>query len=377
MNIASKTRNGLRIAFVSDIHLGHANNSASEIIKNLQIAFPDNSETGELDMIVLVGDVFDGLLYLTDDDVWAIKYWVTSFLRLCKKHDIVLRVLKGTPSHDWEQSEIFANTNSIAEIGTDIKYVKVLSIEYIERFGITALYVPDEVNPSTEKTLSQVHELLQAKGLDQVDYAFMHGQFEYQLPDFVAAPKHDSAAYLRIVKYLISIGHVHTFSRFERIIAQGSFDRLSHGQEEPKGHVRAFVRGVDDYDVVFVENEGAKRFVTVNCLGMSIDDTIKEVDNVVTDLPAGSYTRIRVNHDNPILESMDILIRRHPLFTWGKIVENNTETNENERIVEETIFEPITITRDNIEELLIERMAHQCTSAEVLNAAELILRELK
>lgn len=367
----------LNIAVASDIHLGHSNNLAIDIVKNLRKAFPDNAATAALDIIFLAGDVFDNLLNAPDEDLIDIDFWIAYMLNLCKKHDILLRVLDGTKSHDWYQSERFMTINQLANIDANIKYVKELSIEYIERHDIHVLYVPDEINPTTEKTLSQVYELLEAKGLSQVDYAIMHGQFSYQLPAFIKASKHDEMAYLKLVKHLIFIGHVHTFSRFDRIIAQGSFDRLSHGQEEAKGHVRAVVRGVNDYDIVFIENEGAKRFVTVHCLGMTIDETIKEVDSIVTDLPAGSFVRIKVNNDNPILESLDVLIRRHPLFVWGKLVEETDKQGNAIVGQEEIIFKPITITRDNIEELLMERIAHKSATAEVFNAAELILKELK
>ena len=79
-------------------------------------------------------------------------------------------------------------------------------------------------------------------GLTKVDYAVMHGQFDYQLPKHITGmPRHDSQKYLDIVKHYIFIGHIHTHSVYDRIIAQGSFDRLTHGQEEPKGYVVSIV----------------------------------------------------------------------------------------------------------------------------------------
>ena len=80
----------LHLAVVSDIHLAHKRNPASRIIQNLRDAFPDNVETAQLDLIVLAGDVFDGLISLPDDEVTDIKAWITYMLRLCKKHDIIL-----------------------------------------------------------------------------------------------------------------------------------------------------------------------------------------------------------------------------------------------------------------------------------------------
>ncbi|BDD79896.1 hypothetical protein [Burkholderia phage FLC9] len=366
----------LKIAVVSDIHLGHARNPTERIIKNLRAAFPDNAETAELDMIVLAGDVFDTHLALPDDVVTEIKVWVTYMLRLCKKHDILLRVLEGTPSHDWKQSKIFQSLNQVTGIGADLKYVKSLSIEYEERHDMWCLFVPDEWTNSTETTLSQVHDLLRAKGLTQVDYAFMHGQFEYQLPPVVKAQKHSSEEYLKIVKHLIFIGHVHIHSRYDRIIAQGSFDRLSHGEEGPKGHVRAYRRGAES-DVVFVENEAALRFVTVKCETMTVEDTLAEIAKQVEGLPEDSFVRVQATYDNPIFSNMDLLIRKWPWFTWDKKPIDDGETEAAETMVDDEIsYIPITITRDNVTSLLTDRLINSGASSDILAMAQEIMPEV-
>ncbi len=367
--------NTLHLAVISDIHLGHRRNSTPEIIKNLRCAIPDNAYTSELDIIFLAGDVFDDLLTLPDSDVIQIDSWIVFLLKMCKKHDILLRVLEGTPSHDWKQSERFTALNDITGTNADVKHIKDLSIEYIDKYNINVLYVPDEWD-NTDSTLSQTHELLRAKGLDKVDYAIMHGQFEYQLPQHITkAPRHDSLAYHAIVKELIFIGHVHVHSRNNRIIAQGSFDRLSHGEEGPKGHVRAKVHSNGDRDVVFVENEGAMRFVTVRCTNMSLEDTLHEVDDQVGNLPEGSHIRLEANYDHSIFTNMEVLIRRYPLFHWSKL--SREADDEGIEIVEdETVFVPITITRENLPALLLERVASSGVSEPVFNAAEALLKEV-
>lgn len=365
----------LKIAVVSDVHLGHRRNDARNIAENLRLAFPDNAETADLDILFLAGDIFDDLLSLPHEDVVEIDLWIVYLLRLVKKHDITLRVLEGTPSHDWKQSERFSNINQLTSIDADLKYVKDLSIEYIEKFDIHVLYVPDEWD-STEKTLNQIHDLLKAKGLEKVDFAIMHGQFEYQLPPHVKAQKHNSEAYLKIVEHLIFIGHVHVHSRYDRIIAQGSFDRLSHGEEGPKGHVRAVVSPDGRYDVVFMENKHAKIFLTVRVHFLSLEETIETIDRQVQALPEGSQVRVEANYDHPIFANMEMLIRRHPLFTWTKLPREDEEQETAAIIEDETIFIPITLTRDNIGGLLMERAANSGATSEILTAAELMLREV-
>ncbi len=367
----------LRIAAVSDIHLGNRRNTAAEITKNLYAAFPDNAETGQLDLIVLVGDVYDDLLSLPHDDVVDIDLWIAYMLHLCAKWKIVLRVLKGTPSHDWEQPRRFTDLEAILKTGVDLRYVRELSIEYIEKLGITALYVPDEWNADNQKTYEEVLGLLRAKGLDKVDYAFMHGQFEHQIPAAHKAPTHNAQNYLALVRELIFIGHVHIPSTFDRIYAQGSFDRLFHGEEHPKGHLRAVVWPNGERDVTFVENVGAKRFVTIGCVDLTLEETLQKLDRQVAHLPDGSYVRVEANDDNPVFSNMEVLIRRYPTYVWGKLVRTKDEKDDPEQQVEEeTLYVPITLTKDNIGNLLMERLSTQGLAVEVLDAAVEILKDV-
>lgn len=368
----------LKLASVSDIHLGSKRNETEYIIQNLEREFADDASFAELDLLVLAGDVFDRLLSLSDECVYSIDSWIVSLLRRCKKHDVILRVLYGTPSHDRGQSKRFVHFNEEARIGADLQYVDELAIEFIPKLGINVLYVPDEWEEDTADTLSQVKEMMAVRGLKTVDYAFMHGQFNYQLPAMIKAPKHDEHEYLRLVDKLIFIGHVHSYSRFDRIIAQGSFDRLSHGEEEAKGHVRATVRSRDDFEIVFRENRGARKYITLECEWLSLEDTLKKVSEAVEHLEDGSFVRLACTKDNPILSEMDQLVRMRPLITWSKIVRNPDD--EHEQIRDDEIndeYIPIQITRENIQKLVMSRMEMKTSDPAMLELAENFLVELR
>lgn len=349
----------IHLATLSDIHLGHRRNCASEIIKNLRCAIDDSAATAQLDLIFLAGDVFDDLLLLNNDEVLEIDLWIYWLLTLCVKYDIVLRVLEGTPRHDRKQSKRFELINEVMGNVVDLKYVTEISVEHIERFGIDVLYIPDEATETPEKTLCIAKEVMAARGLEQVDFAIMHGCFDYQIPYLASDHKHDSKAYLAMVRYLIFIGHVHTFSQLDRITAQGSFDRLAHGQEEPKGHVRATVYQNGEREVTFVENTGAKKFVTLKCQENTLEETLVEINELVQTLPPYSHVRLDLNVDHPLLASTDTLIRRFPMITWEKIVR---ETGEESVIAEseasEDEYSPITITRENIVQMVMNRVAY-------------------
>lgn len=380
------SRPDLTIVNFGDIHLGHRQNTTPEIIKNLISALPDNAETAKIDILLFGGDVFDLLLTLSNGYVPLIQQWIARTLKLAKKHNIMVRVLKGTPGHDWEQSQLWESINAIADIGADLKYVKTIQIEYIEQYGISVLYVPDEANSTTEKTLNQVRDIMRAKGLDQVDFALMHGQFDYQLPDFIPAQKHDSQAYLALVRELIFVAHVHTHSRYDRIRADGvsvpgilvpgSTDRLKHGEEEAKGHLRVFCSKSGNYDVRFIENKTAKKFVTISCKGMTLESTMQEVDEKVKGLPDDSYVRIEADHDNPILLNIAQVVMRHPQYNWNKISRKEKLAEQESDLVEQSAFTQITLTEDNLSDILFDRIMKTAPRPEVLEAARRLMMEV-
>lgn len=374
--MSSKTANVVKGASFSDLHMLHRRTPTSLIIRNLGESLPDNEETAALDIIFLAGDVFDNLGDLANEDVWDVKMWAAGLLRLCKKHGIILRILEGTPSHDWKQSHLFVVLNQLAEIGADIKHVKELSIEYIEPLGISVLYVPDEWGPP-DRTLSQVKDLLKAKGLEKVDLAIMHGQFPYQLPSHVSAPTHDPEAYLAIVRFFIFIGHVHNRSEFDRIRAQGSHDRNGHGEEEAKGHYRFQIDlQSGEHYTQFVENVNAQRYVTVSVRGMTLDETLEEIHVQVKDLPELAFVRVEADKENPILSNMEVLIRKWPMLTWSKIARKDKE--EKDEIIEvEVVYKPLTITPENIGDLLMERLANVGLQGDQFEIANKILTEVR
>lgn len=370
----------LKLAVFSDIHLGNKRNRTETIIENLNKALPDNSQTADLDIIFLAGDIFDCLLELNSELIPLIDLWIDRLLRLCSKHSILLRVLEGTPSHDWKQSERFNTILNINKVSIDFKYVKALSIEHIPKFDINVLYVPDEWDTTTQGTQDQVVELLKVNKLSKVDYAIMHGSFGYQLPAAAKnAPRHDEKFYLAIVKYLIFIGHVHVNSKFDRIYAQGSFDRLSHGEEAPKGHYRATVYNENRHEISFVENKGARKYITIDCDKVEMDRLFDYIKPIVDTLPDDSCVRMKASSLHPIFQDMNSLIRMYPTVIWSKLIKDIEEEEtvlNNTLESEEVTYTPITIDKNNVEGLLLERIKKLGYDQDFLIQAQHHLQEL-
>ena len=363
----------LRIVVISDIHLGHPNTTTVEILNNLNRAFPNDYRFADIDLIFIAGDVFDRLMHLPDPNVIEIRIWISRFLRICQKHNVVLRVLEGTPSHDWKQSRLWTHLNDLAKIGTDVAYVETLSVEWLSKFGIHVLYIPDEWTPEPDETWLDVQKVLAAERLEQVDFVVMHGHFGHQLPAQANIPSHDSDRYHSITRYLIFIGHIHIHSIQGRILAPGSFDRLTHGEESPKGYLDVTVRKTGNHDLRFVENTGAKKYVTLTCRGTDVAKTLSRLEKRLNVLPPKSFVRIEAVKGDPILASLEVLKRGFPLLRFSLKVAGTGEITSQALIDLKSRYSPVALTAQNIQKLLLDRLQSQGVSEEVLKHAAEVL----
>lgn len=345
---------------ISDIHLGHNKNKTREIIDNIDKFLYVNNDFKDLDIIFIAGDLFDTLLDLSNDEISMIMGCLSKLMWFCGVNNIKLRILKGTPSHDWNQSKVAESVYKLSRVNIDFKYIDTLFIEYVKDLQLHILYVPDEWTSSTELTFNQVQQLLKDNNIEQVDIAIMHGMFNYQLRNVPGnIQKHNEADYLNIVKHYINIGHIHTYSHYERIIAQGSFDRLSHGEEEPKGGVVCEITSDHNDIFYFIENKTAKIYKTIELKSKDLESSIKKIDKIVTKLPVESYVRIKANKDHPLYSAFDNLKLKYPFVYFSKTsIEDEEEQyiliNTNNQITDDYI--PLTITRENYKELLLKEI---------------------
>lgn len=353
----------LKYLVLSDIHLGHRKTPAGEMIEHLDVFFHHYQPISpyvDLDIIFIAGDLFDQLLDFADREVCVISLWLSRLVTFCSIYDIKLRILFGTPSHDWHQSRIVETIVSMTGKTIDYRYVDTLYIEKMEDFDLTILYIPDEWTPSTDLTFSQVQQLLREEGLIEVDIAIMHGVFGHQLKGVPGhIQKHNEANYLPIVKYFVSIGHIHTFSVYDRIIAQGSFDRISHGEEEPKGAVLIQINrdGESRYD--FIENKQAKVYKTIEFKSYDMDKCIAKLEKTLAKLPFDSYVRIKAAKDHPLYSGLDSVKLRYLDFNFSrttidKVDQSYQLMNQEEVIVD---YVPLSINSNNIVPLLFEQIS--------------------
>ena len=222
---------------ISDLHIGHRHTPSTHILSALNywlIRYKDYLDKSKL--FIISGDFWDKLISMLSDDVQVGIIIMNRIMNACNKHNLVLRIVEGTRSHDVGQCKIF---EGLAEAYPDLDYAYVAhaSIEIHDGLGKSILYVPDDITDERHKVEPIVHKLLKDNNLDHVDIAIIHTQFQYQLPKDKGIDFSDEGFYTSITRDFIISGHIHPPSRYANIIVPGSFDCIEHGQSLRKGGV--------------------------------------------------------------------------------------------------------------------------------------------
>lgn len=376
----------MKYLVIGDIHLGHPKTPTTWITDNLQSYLTKQVESNPgIVALFIAGDLFHRLLVNTEDafhDSVRCIYWLFSF---CERHDLVLRVLEGTPSHDYRQAKLMEimrhNFNGVF----NFKYIDCVDVEIINELGkLRILYVPDRPMVKASDTLKQVHAKLAEEGMDGVDIAIMHGMFNYQCPEAIGnIEKHNEEDYLSIVTGFIHIGHVHSFSQYSRIIAEGSFDRLAHGEEEPKGGV---IVDLGNYGsepcYFFVENTNAKIYKTIEIKGTTVEAALSQIEKATRNVPSQSYIRLKAKKQHPILSAFEQLKVEFPQYSFSRLGDKEEETATylltDPNAEAEEVYTPISMDRNNIVDLLMHEVKtnNALTYEEGLRLTHLLEKEL-
>jgi hypothetical protein len=267
----------LRIVSVSDIHFGNKRISSLDIAEQfVRHVFP---KLKDADLCILGGDFFDQMLYFSDEHTNGIVSLMLDLLSECDKYGVVLRILRGTFVHDRTQCANFKLYHEKGFYKNSLKYYDILSCEYIKELDLRVLYIPDDLPyKSSEEVMNVIYKMLHDLNWDKVDYVFGHGYFDHMLPEYIPnKPKCTFTVdqFRDIVRRLVIFGHVHFSNKTEFVLYNGSFPRLAHGEEEPKGFLYIQDDG-KDAKIEFIENKYATKFLTFN---LSMYDTVEESMN--------------------------------------------------------------------------------------------------
>lgn len=284
----------LRVAVISDIHMENRKTPTSHIIENLNYYLVNPKVFRELDALFITGDFWDRLVNLPNAGVWEVSEFITRLLRLAKEFSVSVRVLEGTPKHDWKQSVMFTKINRDYGIDADLQYVDKLAIVEDVKLGVTIGYVPDRWRDNVRDTENELKELMATRGYSEVDFMLMHGFCDFQLPRTDSESGFDSNFLNGIVKYAVYIGHDHNAKNQGKIYIPGSFERIRHGENGPRG----FIIG-DVVDGVItnhrIENERAMPYVTHDLTAATDDDILGVWLDRILSIGQQGYIKIRLD----------------------------------------------------------------------------------
>ena len=343
---------------MSDIHFGSGKNRTINIVTALILFFKEYHDIlKNVDVIFIPGDIYDKLLTVPSNDNIISMEWLLNLARYCGNHNIKLRIMEGTPSHDNKQGKLLATALKEKEINVDYRYIEEIEIEHMTEFDMQVLYIPDEMHHHAEDTLAVVKELMESKNLHQVDIAMMHGAFNYQIPVVELPSMHNDQEYLSLVKYFISIGHVHNHSIYKRIIAQGSFDRLSHGEEEAKGGILITIENGEG-TFLFLENKNAMIFKTIDVISEEVIEVISNVRRALKGVPNESHIRLAIHETNPVIRALRDVYKHFPSYHF---VSKTLKSEDTTRVTVDNILangklDNLHITAKNIENLLMSEI---------------------
>ena len=357
-----------------DVHLGHRTTVAEEVIRGLMKSILDE-DLPTVSCIAFQGDLFDKNLELSVECVTDIHEFFVWLLRLCKQYGIWLRVLEGTPSHDWKQSKLLVTLNRLLEIGCDLVYVDRLAIDYLPN-GLSVLYVPDEWSIDPLDTLRQAKACIRDAGLEQVDFIFMHGAFEYQLPEHLGVATHTSVLWEPLVKYHILCGHIHQYSRHGKILVAGSHNRLSHNDESDKGHLRVELKN-ERTKVTFIKNTLAKVYQTIDCIGLSLEAALETIREVVRNTPPGSFLRLKTLSSESLTNALDSIRNQHGEFFWSQKVIRVEDLAKTDTPVKLERYQGTSLTATNLPELVSQKLIQQGISDDLRLRTLSVLEKLQ
>lgn len=254
---------------IADLHYGKKN--AKKLTEELNNYFiKEINDTDDLDMVVISGDLFDRIIRFNEPAGKEVLEFMDKMFALSEEKDFLLRLLKGTKTHDYNQLEVF-NQNEIEY--NNFKIINTLENEDIKFHDkeVKVLYIPEEY-PDDKKEFYSKHIYEQKD--NYYDLCFGHGMIDFVtfVPDeddsenpVKSAPIMESKELMRVIKGPTVYGHIHDYHDYKgRVYYCGSYSRYSFKDTEDKGFLKISYRDKEDYEVELILNEEAPIYVTIN-----------------------------------------------------------------------------------------------------------------
>ena len=308
---------------ISDIHLFNRRTPTLHIIDAFWQWWAEHTEMlKQCKYFIIAGDITDRSISSHYPDITLVnKFFITLGTRL-RDNNITLIVLEGTAVHDRKQFSSLLPL--LTALNVNVHYYTTVCVEVFE--DISMLFIPDNWSTDPAVTLQDAENAVKAAGLSQVDIGVVHGHVEYQLP-MMKQSALSQKGLEALVKHRIHIGHVHIPSHKGKVDAQGSFDRISHGEEHDKGG-NLFINNKR----IRLVNRRAYPYVTLPIETLDPILMDQQVQQAVMQMGQLGWLRIHATRHHPVYD-------RFPTYTqqYRSVKFERKYTN----IKEETIVSPI------------------------------------
>lgn len=367
--------NDVNIVFLPDLHIGHVNIPPSRFYENIcKYAYPYMEEA---DLIIFGGDFTDELMNMNGSGAQCMIQVINDIYHMVYTNNIQVRVLQGTSIHDRKQLRQFniahRHINPKDYDESPVRVYEKMSLEFNKRCNASFLYIPDDL--PYKDAFARAKELLRSNSLEKVDFIVNHGYCEHLIPEQARLDKTNMFNYNQLKEIcsgLVLNGHVHQPSVFrDFIISGGSFERLVHGEEHPKGFHKITYSN-NQFNIEFIENKGTTPFVTVDLIshGENIDSAISkvrsEVDKYLTNLPDNRSMHLRVVTD--IVEVKHAVakdLKENYPNVVSKFKRSGHKLKEEDKLSQVELDLP-TVTPENLPQLLHERLKDNVSMDDII-----------
>lgn len=319
--------NVLKILAVGDLHFGHPRISAENLYNKLCKHF--YPELKNCQLVIITGDTYDQLLTVGSKAHKFASMFVNDLFRASDKTGMQIHILHGTFTHDRDQISVFAPLafkRTRYEIIDTVACKEIKNLSYYDTvlpYTLRTGYIPDNLTYKySSEVIQRLHNVLACQGWSTLDMLIGHGTFAHALPvDSTHAPMclYDLDQF-QMVKGPIIMGHIHTPGKRSNCYYCGSFDRMSHGEEESKGfYVFTRTDKPNSWKSRFVENTDAIPFKTIVPEGNDTPELVRNFTKQLIDQFPNQYGYVRVLHDSPEIRSLlhKICIQNFPNISYS------------------------------------------------------------
>lgn len=334
-----------RVAMIADVHLGVLP-VKQQMTELGEIFFHDLRQLDALDLIVVLGDVYDRKIYVNDRTTDLAIWFFQELIQIAREKHAKVRLIYGTKSHEANQYNLLTQ---VPTFGVDIQVIDRAQAEQID--GLQMLYLPEEhLYSKTEYYKELLYECQ-----EKYQYIFGHGVInEIMKSDKEDLEKKKESVRLHVPKFTIGdfkqccdgqvfFGHYHIHSEYDDFVHYvGSYSRWKFGEEEPKGYmISEYKKG--KYANNFIENPLTPKYHTIfygydHRIFSSEDELIKEFQKIESLIEQGVFQFIRCMINLPsTLDNPDFYVnafRERFRFSTNVKVEYGNGSTERVRVAD-------------------------------------------